>query len=235
MKYFTEMKLSGYKSIQDVTLKLNPGINILIGPNGGGKSNLLKFISYLKDEVPKIETPYSINVKWIGNTVEYVKSVSQELNLDIEEHYENSRSDAFDLSDYISRNVNYKLSKNGKVLHSFEGEINEDYVIDKLDDEDWKNLIENIVYIKFQNVESVEFLSYPKSVRLLSHEIIMVLSTQLPFSHSIGLPMFRLRKLIQKAPDASITITEFKKQFRTVNSLLIKQVKTYIECPFLSH
>lgn len=36
------IEIKGYKSIRDLKLKLSP-INILIGANGSGKSNLLSF------------------------------------------------------------------------------------------------------------------------------------------------------------------------------------------------
>lgn len=45
MSYIKNFKLSGYKSIKNVSGEFKPGLNILIGNNGSGKSNLLKFIN----------------------------------------------------------------------------------------------------------------------------------------------------------------------------------------------
>jgi predicted ATPase len=42
------LQISGYKSIKNLDLKLEP-INILIGANGSGKSNLLSFFEFLKN------------------------------------------------------------------------------------------------------------------------------------------------------------------------------------------
>lgn len=42
------IEIKGYKSIRDLKLKLSP-INILIGANGSGKSNLLSFFELLKN------------------------------------------------------------------------------------------------------------------------------------------------------------------------------------------
>ena len=42
--YIKEIKLSGYKSIKNVSYDFNHGLNIIIGNNGSGKTNLLKFI-----------------------------------------------------------------------------------------------------------------------------------------------------------------------------------------------
>ncbi len=42
------IEIKGYKSIRDLKLKLSP-VNILIGANGSGKSNLLSFFELLKN------------------------------------------------------------------------------------------------------------------------------------------------------------------------------------------
>lgn len=41
------IQIQGYKSIKDVEIELNP-INVLIGANGSGKSNLISFFKLLK-------------------------------------------------------------------------------------------------------------------------------------------------------------------------------------------
>ncbi len=42
--YITSLHLKGYKSIRDVSVTLNKGLNILIGANGSGKTNFLAFL-----------------------------------------------------------------------------------------------------------------------------------------------------------------------------------------------
>jgi AAA15 family ATPase/GTPase len=42
--YITSVHLKGYKSIRDVSVTLNKGLNILIGANGSGKTNFLAFL-----------------------------------------------------------------------------------------------------------------------------------------------------------------------------------------------
>lgn len=44
MSYLGRCQLSGYKSIKDVSCEFNKGLNIIIGNNGSGKTNLLEFI-----------------------------------------------------------------------------------------------------------------------------------------------------------------------------------------------
>jgi predicted ATPase len=43
----TEIYVDGYRSLKDLTLNLNPGLNIFVGPNGGGKTNILSFFEFL--------------------------------------------------------------------------------------------------------------------------------------------------------------------------------------------
>jgi AAA15 family ATPase/GTPase len=44
MSYIGRCQLSGYKSIKNVSCEFNKGLNIIIGNNGSGKTNLLEFI-----------------------------------------------------------------------------------------------------------------------------------------------------------------------------------------------
>ena len=43
--YLSHVHLKGYKSILDTEVKLHPGLNIIIGPNGSGKTNFLEFLN----------------------------------------------------------------------------------------------------------------------------------------------------------------------------------------------
>lgn len=45
MLYIEDLYLSGFRTIQDLHTTFKPGLNIIIGKNGTGKSNLLQFIS----------------------------------------------------------------------------------------------------------------------------------------------------------------------------------------------
>ena len=44
------LKIKGFKSLQDVDLELGK-LNVLIGPNGGGKSNLISYFDMLRELV----------------------------------------------------------------------------------------------------------------------------------------------------------------------------------------
>lgn len=39
--------IEGFRSLQEVTFRPNPGVTVLVGPNGGGKSNLVRFFEML--------------------------------------------------------------------------------------------------------------------------------------------------------------------------------------------
>jgi predicted ATP-dependent endonuclease of OLD family len=42
--YINSLHLVGYKSIRDATISFQAGLNIVIGKNGSGKTNLLDFL-----------------------------------------------------------------------------------------------------------------------------------------------------------------------------------------------
>lgn len=58
--YIKSVILRGFKSIEDLTTDLEPGLNILIGKNGAGKSN---FLSFLKTVIHSAMSPRHVNFK----------------------------------------------------------------------------------------------------------------------------------------------------------------------------
>jgi predicted ATPase len=44
---FTEVKVDGFRSLIGFQLRLRPGLNVLVGPNGTGKSNFISFLDFL--------------------------------------------------------------------------------------------------------------------------------------------------------------------------------------------
>ena len=44
MYYVKKAKLDGYKNINKVSIDLHPGLNVIIGKNGVGKTNFLHFL-----------------------------------------------------------------------------------------------------------------------------------------------------------------------------------------------
>ena len=61
--YITSVHLKGYKSIRDVSVTLNKGLNILIGANGSGKTNFLEFLdATFKNDYERLFTENEFNI-----------------------------------------------------------------------------------------------------------------------------------------------------------------------------
>lgn len=43
----TDLYVTGFRSLKDFRLSIHPGLNVLIGPNGSGKTNILRFLEFL--------------------------------------------------------------------------------------------------------------------------------------------------------------------------------------------
>ena len=48
--YISQLKINNYRSFKEATVELNDGINVIIGSNNSGKSNLLRALSILFDK-----------------------------------------------------------------------------------------------------------------------------------------------------------------------------------------
>jgi predicted ATPase len=44
-----QIQVRNFRSIRDSTIELRPGLNVLIGPNGWGKTNLLAALKFIRD------------------------------------------------------------------------------------------------------------------------------------------------------------------------------------------
>ena len=44
-----EISVNGFRTLSDFKFELQPGLNLLVGPNGGGKTTMLMFFSFLND------------------------------------------------------------------------------------------------------------------------------------------------------------------------------------------
>src|SRR5437868_10154837 len=62
MARLTSLRLAGWKSIKDAEIELRP-LNVLIGANGAGKSNLVSFFKVLNE---MMEGRFQVHVGTIG-------------------------------------------------------------------------------------------------------------------------------------------------------------------------
>ncbi|MEM1122751.1 MAG: AAA family ATPase, partial [Bacteroidota bacterium] len=62
--YISHVHLKGYKSILDTEVELHPGLNVIIGPNGSGKTNFLEFLWRMTTrQLPKNDFNSHIEIK----------------------------------------------------------------------------------------------------------------------------------------------------------------------------
>ena len=62
--YISKVHLKGYKSIKDLEIDFKPGLNIIIGPNGSGKTNFLEFTMWrwrpsFLNSAPNLTKPFT--------------------------------------------------------------------------------------------------------------------------------------------------------------------------------
>lgn len=61
--YISHVHLKGYKSIRDMEIRLNKGLNIIIGPNGSGKTNFVELLwESLHDNIKNISDNYYFRI-----------------------------------------------------------------------------------------------------------------------------------------------------------------------------
>lgn len=66
--YISHVRLKGYKSIIDTEVELKPGLNIIIGANGSGKTNFVEFLDkILNNEFNEISPTYLALIKFLYN------------------------------------------------------------------------------------------------------------------------------------------------------------------------
>ncbi len=66
--YISHVQLKGYKSVRNLNIRLNQGLNIIIGKNGSGKTNFVEFLGNIMTFQNKIETPYNAIVELKNET-----------------------------------------------------------------------------------------------------------------------------------------------------------------------
>lgn len=114
--FLKEVSLSGYKSINDVNIEFQKGLNIIIGKNAAGKTNFLKFLDKsLTFEFDDLNN-FSSNL-FFKNGKEI--SIKNERNLNIEDIFKKS-------------NFNTKLKSEVKISNKLIKLDNDNTILDKL-------------------------------------------------------------------------------------------------------
>jgi putative ATP-dependent endonuclease of OLD family len=74
--YISKIAIENYRSFSDITVSLRPGLNVLIGENNIGKTNLIRALRILFDQEssdPKIITSHDFNDQCLKDFIQKVK------------------------------------------------------------------------------------------------------------------------------------------------------------------
>lgn len=80
----TNIYVNGFRSLNDFSLNLLPGLNILVGPNGSGKTNIIAFFEFLSnlvefgssDSINKLGGAGSVFSKCTGKIDDFQKTIN---------------------------------------------------------------------------------------------------------------------------------------------------------------
>ncbi|NOR69223.1 MAG: AAA family ATPase [Methylomarinum sp.] len=76
----TKINVDGFKSLSDFNLKFNRGLNVLIGPNGVGKSNICQSLALIGAAANNELTEYILSLGGVKNIFKIQKNGSNELS-----------------------------------------------------------------------------------------------------------------------------------------------------------
>ena len=104
-----EITIENFKSIKSLTLKLKPGVNLLVGPNASGKTNILEAIYFLSKAISRSELlkiPYAPHIPhyWSPEDLFYMKQVENPISYRILFRVSKRRKDKF-----LKHNVDFAI------------------------------------------------------------------------------------------------------------------------------
>lgn len=105
--YLAEAKLQGYRTIKNLDVKLNPGLNIIIGKNGSGKTNFITFLNNVLTYNHKNLINSKTELTFAGKD-KFEISSDKTIDLNI--------SDAADFKEFLAND-------NGKFIFGYNGKL----------------------------------------------------------------------------------------------------------------
>lgn len=151
--YISHVHLKGYKSIRDMEVDLLPGLNIIIGPNGSGKTNFLEFVKKgLEREFWELNGNFSFDFEFANCTVHkwQVKSV-------FKRRTKESFIEESSLQDSGSSNQKLPYPENGNAQSS------NYYFVPLLSYEEINNILRPFIKINYSTPANIPLLDTPYS------------------------------------------------------------------------
>jgi len=192
MKTLRHLELSGYKSIENVKIDLNSGINVFIGPNGSGKSNLMNFINIVADEAPSIDNSFKANLTWsVGNDL-YNRNIEQQIPIS-NKSFTKNKLDLKSIDDFLrdrNKRLNVLITKNNEEVYSQTdislSAFQLDFLSKFLADDNY-SLNTNLV--GFYTDPNIPFLKYPSGFTMSTQEVLKTTANLPLFRYTIILPI----------------------------------------------
>jgi len=114
MIYIKKLKIKNFKSIEDEEVEFNKGLNILVGPNNAGKTNIMEAIDLLLGDIylPNFEP-----------TTDHFFNGNEEKEINIEAVLESDNNELKEIVDGVSNQleVRFRYSKNKGVFEIKKG------------------------------------------------------------------------------------------------------------------
>lgn len=197
----TSLYVSGFKSLEQFSITLTKGLNVLIGPNGVGKTNICQAFNLLSSltSTDVTEALYSLGG---ANSVFNKLSSSNKRVIEIiaqgqlNSTYKGKKDESFDLK--------YKYEVNIKLLRNHRIKVFEDLIIERNVDEEYIPVL-HVVHsgnkLKYRILDSIHVGDFKISEQKLSLNIedwenLWVLMPRLSFvCHSVGRDIYRIKSI----------------------------------------
>lgn len=112
--YIKKIKVKGYRNYLDTDIELRQGINIIVGPNNVGKSNLLTIINFLYEDPNKKKISIEdLNKNDLYNNFEKYKTSPPKIEITYEIYHEMDYTDEKSIAGF-SKIIQFIVYNNGK-------------------------------------------------------------------------------------------------------------------------
>jgi predicted ATPase len=122
-----EITIENFKSIKSITLRLKPGVNLLVGPNLAGKTNILEAIHFLaralsRRELSKIPYMPHTYYSWSPEDLFYMKETGNPISFKVKFRVTRREGDSY-YKTYITFGVKFGLRRDKSTVEPVYFEI----------------------------------------------------------------------------------------------------------------